>query len=202
MKGIRRLLIVIVVALFAVVPASAQFRFGVKLGIQTNSLHFDSSTFDSDNRSGFTGGVMTEFTVPVIGVGADVSLLYVHRNQRIIDTGDGESVHKGLDYIEVPVNLKWRINIPVINKIVRPFITSGPSFAFLTSGRAITDAVKNRKVDTAWNVGGGVELLTHLQVAASYGFGMSKAFEWTGATTDGRINGRTRCWTITAAYLF
>lgn len=202
MKNITRILVVLAVALFAAAPASAQFRFGVKLGVQTNSFHFDRSTFDSDNRAGFTGGVMTEFTVPVIGVGADVSLLYVHRNQRIVDTDEGQSVHKGLDYIELPINLKWRINIPVVNKIVRPFLTTGPSFAFLTSGRAITSAVKNRKVDTAWNVGAGVELLSHLQVAASYGFGMSKAFEWVGATEDGRIDGRTRCWTITAAYLF
>lgn len=204
MNIIRRGALVIALVLAVAGTASAQFRFGVRAGIQTNSLHFDNSTFDSDNRVGFTGGVMAEFTVPVVGVGADLSVMYTHRSSAIpeMDEAGNEVDRKGLNYIEVPLNLKWKMNIPVINKIVRPFIFTGPSFAFLASKRAITDAVKNKSCDVAWNVGFGAELFSHLQVGACYGFGMTKAFDFVGVTDASEINGRTRCWTITAAYLF
>lgn len=205
MKTFRRIALALALVLTVAGTASAQFRFGVRAGIQTNSLHFDKTTFDSDNRVGFTGGVMAEFTVPVIGVGADVAVMYAHRNQGlpVVDTNTQEVVeHKGLNYIEVPLNLKWKINVPVINNIVRPYIFTGPSFAFLTSKRAITDAVKNKSCDVAWNVGFGVELFKHLQASACYGFGMTKAFDFAGFTEANEINGRTRCWTVTAAYLF
>jgi len=205
MNTIKRCALVFALLLAVAGTVSAQLRFGVRAGIQTSSLHFDKSTFDSSNRTGFTGGVMAEFTVPVIGVGADIAVMYTHRSSdiNVMDESGNQREMDGRNYIEVPVNLKWRINIPLINKIVRPYLLTGPSFAFLTSKRAITDGVKNRSCDVAWNVGAGVELFSHLQVGASYGFGMTKAFDFVGVVDDeGIINGRTRCWTITAAYLF
>ncbi|MDE6137667.1 MAG: PorT family protein, partial [Muribaculaceae bacterium] len=119
MKTFRRIALALALVLAVAGTASAQFRFGVRAGIQTNSLHFEKSTFDEDNRVGFTGGVMAEFTVPVVGVGADVSLMYTHRNQglAVIDAdGAVEDGDRGLNYIEIPLNLKWKIGIPVIQK--------------------------------------------------------------------------------------
>lgn len=204
MNIIRRGALVVALILAVAGTASAQFRFGIRAGIQTNSLHFNKSTFDSDNRVGFTGGVMAEFTVHVVGIGADLGLMYTHRSTDLmVATNEGVEEVDGRNYIEIPLNLKWRINIPLINKIVRPYVFTGPSFAFLTSKKAITDAIKNRSCDVAWNVGAGVELFSHLQVGACYGFGMTKAFDVVGISdSDGIIDARQRCWTITAAYLF
>lgn len=204
MNIIRRGALVVALILAVAGTASAQFRFGIRAGIQTNSLHFNKSTFDSDNRVGFTGGVMAEFTVPVVGIGADLGLMYTHRSTDLmVATNEGVEEVDGRNYIEIPLNLKWRINIPLINKIVRPYVFTGPSFAFLTSKKAITDAIKNRSCDVAWNVGAGVELFSHLQVGACYGLGMTKAFDVVGISdSDGIIDARQRCWTITAAYLF
>lgn len=206
MNIIKRGALVLALLLAVAGTASAQFRFGIRAGIQTNSLHFNSSTFDDDNRVGFTGGVMAEFTVPVVGIGADLGVMYTRRNSDIAVQNDDNTNFEeigGRSYIEIPLNLKWRISIPLINKIVRPYIFTGPSFAFLTSKKAITNAFKNRSCDVAWNVGAGVELFSHLQVGACYGFGMTKPFETIGLVGDDGINdARTRCWTVTAAYLF
>lgn len=202
MNIIRRGALALALLLAVASTASAQFRFGLRAGIQTNALHFNQHTFDSDNRVGFTGGVMAEFTVPVVGVGADVAVMYTHRSFEMEGDKANGSVSGSRNYIEIPLNLKWKINIPIINKIVRPYVLTGPSFAFLTSKKAINEAFKNRSCDVAWNVGAGVELFTHLQVGASYGFGMTKAFSATGLTNNADIDARTRCWTVTAAYLF
>ena len=51
----------------------------LRIGTEVNSMRLNSSLFDNDNRAGFTGGVQVEFTVPVINLGFDASVMYVHR---------------------------------------------------------------------------------------------------------------------------
>ena len=196
---------VAVAAIVAAVPSQAQFKFGLKAGAAINSLKFSNSeelksSFSKDNRAGFVGGAMIEFTVPVIGLGFDLSALYVHRETKSVDE-DFDNIKR--DYIDIPINLKYKLSIPVINKVVKPFVTTGPSFAFLTSKKAIEDAYKNKSVDIAWNFGFGLELLSHVQVAASYGLGLTNTLKAVGVTDNSeKINGKNRYWTVTAAYLF
>ena len=174
MKKIKNIAIMAVMAIAAISPVAsqAQFRFGAKVGLNVNSLHLNESTFDASNRAGFNAGLMAEFTVPVIGVGADISAMYVRRSAEI----KGQPIDKR-EYIEIPLNLKWKINVPVVASIVKPFLT--------------------------WNFGFGVELIKHIQVSASYGIGMTKAFESVGLTNGAQnIDAKNRYWTVTAAYLF
>lgn len=200
MKKVFITLAISVIAMVSAVSAEAQFRFGPKVGVAVNSLHFNESTFDASNRAGFTGGAMVEFTAPAIGVGFDLSLMYVRRNTRWLE--ENELTSDNRDYIDIPLNFKWKFNIPLINKIVRPFALTGPTFSILTSGRNIGDTWRNRKFDTSWNFGAGVELFSHVQVAASYSVGMTKALKTIGVTGTSDINGHNRYWTVTAAYLF
>lgn len=193
--------IAIAIASFAsALTANAQFRFGLKAGVAINSLHFSDKAFDADNRAGFTGGAMIEFTAPIIGVGFDLSAMYVRRNSQWMENNGITKDNR--DYIDIPLNLKWKMNIPLINKIARPYLLTGPSFSFLTSKRSAQDAWRNRKFDTAWNFGFGVELVSHLQVGASYSIGMTKALKTVGVTGTADIEGHNRYWTVTAAYLF
>ncbi|MDE5744222.1 MAG: PorT family protein, partial [Paramuribaculum sp.] len=172
-----------------------QFRIGPKIGVNVNKLSSKASGFSAENRAGFNAGLMTEFTVPVIGIGVDLSVMYVRRNDKFTVGGDSENMHR--DYIDIPLNLKYKLNIPLINNIVRPFLTTGPSFAFLTNKRSFND-FRNKKSDVAWNFGLGVEFVKHLQIGASYGFGLNKV---TG-NSDSKIDGKNKYWTVTAAYLF
>lgn len=200
MKAIKTIVaaIVVVAASFCATPASAQFRIGPKIGMNVSKLHFDKSIADTENSAGFNAGLMAEFTVPVIGIGADVSVMYVRRNDKFVEDHDIMKSHR--DYIDIPVNLKWKMNIPIIANLVKPFLTTGPSFAFLTSKSNYED-FKHKKCDVAWNFGFGAEIFGHMQVGASYGLGLNKAWETVGNEAAG-ISGKNRYWTITAAYLF
>ena len=178
-------------------PASAQFKIGPKLGATVSSLKFDRSVFDSDNRAGFTGGLMCEFTVPVVGVGFDLSAMYVRRSTRWMESNN--VVSDSRDYFTIPVNLKWKMRLP----LVKPFLTTGPEFAFLTSGRSVGEAWRNKKIDYSWNFGAGVEILGHLQLAAAYGIGLNSALQKTGVADNAtKVEAKNRVWTLTAAYLF
>ena len=201
MKKSTLFLLAIVVALCTAIPASAQFKFGLKAGMNVNSLKFDKEVFNSDNKAGFTGGAMVEFTIPVIGIGMDASVMYVRRTASYTE-GD-YSISKNRDYIDIPVNLKYKLNVPAINKIIRPYVTTGPAFAFLVSKKDFNEFIKNKSCDISWNFGFGVELVQHVQIGASYGIGLTKALETTGVIDDGRtIDGKNKYWTVTAAYLF
>ena len=205
MKNFRRFLFSAVAIIAMSISAAAQFSIGPRVGINVNSMHFDSDLFKSENRAGFTGGLQAEFMIPMVGFGFDASVMYVHRvNNATIDTNGTATAPqiKDKDYIEIPVNLKYKIGLPVIGKIITPYVFTGPSFAFLTSRKAINEAWKNKSTSVAWNFGFGVQLLGHLQVGASYGIGMTKAFEKIGAVEGVDIQGKNRYWTITAAYLF
>lgn len=201
MKNLKRIVIAAIMIVAFTVPASAQFAWGPKVGVNVNSLKFDGSGLDSDNRAGFTGGLMAEFMFPIVNLGVDASVMYVHRTTEINSNGVGDDYNK--DYIEIPVNLKWKIGIPVVGNIVSPYIFTGPSFSFLTSKKAIEDAYRQKAVDVAWNVGIGVQLLKKLQIGASYGFGLNNTLEAVGE--DGNwvdVKGKNRYWTVTAAWLF
>lgn len=204
MKTIKTLLLAIVMVAGMSIPAAAQFHIGPRVGITVNQLHLDNKVFDAENRTGFTGGLMAEFTVPIIGIGVDASVMYVRREgvNKWIDDGETFVEKNNRNYIGVPINLKWKIGIPAVGHIITPFLTTGPEFDFLCSKSTIED-MKRKKCDVSWNFGLGVELLKHVQVAASYGFGINNAVKYVDSEFDSvDVKGKDRFWTITAAYLF
>lgn len=210
MKNLKKIIIAVALVCLTAAGASAQFRWGVKVGTEINSIHFNkdiaNDLTNSDNRAGFTGGLTTEFTVPVVGIGFDASVMYVHRGKNLPDdiTKLGDKSLYSTDYIEIPINLKYKIGLPVVGKIITPYLFTGPSFAFLTSKKEINEFLKNKSCDVAWNFGLGVELLSHLQIGASYGIGITKEVESTVkiGSSGSIIEGKNKYWTVTAAYLF
>lgn len=207
MKNLRRVLVAIVAMVAVSTTASAQFSFGPRVGVAVNSLKFNTDVFDSSNRAGFTGGVQLEFMIPAINLGFDVSLMYVRRSSDVeVDTKDADLSSKvSKDYFEIPVNLKYKIGLPVVGSVISPYVFTGPGFAFLTSGTAIKEVYEAKKFDVSWNFGFGLQLFRKVQIAASYGLGLSKSIvnKAIGDYEGGNIvNGKNRFWTITAAYLF
>lgn len=203
------LFIAAIAILLAAAPASAQLKFGLKAGVAVNNLKFNEDLLNSGNRAGFTGGLMLEFTAPVLGLGFDASAMYVHRSSStdvFITDPDGyvqTELESKRDYIDIPINLKWKFNLPVVGSVIKPYIATGPAFAFLVSKQDASDFFKNKKCDISWNFGVGLEFFSHLQIGASYGLGLTKALEAVDVVDDmPTIDGKNKYWTITAAYLF
>ena len=208
MKKTTKLLLVALMLFCGAGMANAQFKIGPRIGVAVNKLHFNKELLNTDNRAGFTGGVEAEFMVPGLNIGIDASLMYVRRSADLGIEYAGEDTTYPMpkvnnDYIDIPVYLKWKFGLPLVGSIVKPFLMTGPDFAFLTSKTAINEALHNKKFDVSWNFGLGVEFLSHLQVSASYGLGITKVAESTGFVSGGeKIDGKNRFWTVTAAYLF
>lgn len=204
MRKFTSCIIIAIVALFVSIPATAQFSWGPKIGVAINDLKFNEDAFSASNRAGFTGGLMVELMLPVLNLGFDASLMYVHRSVDYDLEAIGESVtSKGRDYLEIPINLKWKIGIPVIGRILTPYIFTGPSFSFLVSKKDIDNFIHNKTFDAAWNFGLGVQLFSKVQIGASYGLGMTKAITFIDPEhKEANIEGKNKYWTVTAAWLF
>lgn len=208
MKSFKNVLIVFLLAVFGFGTANAEFRFGIKAGLNLNDLDLSklSENFTKDNSCGYTVGIMTEFQVPLIGLGFDISAMYTRMNSEMNELYGPSSVApqaigtvNNKNFLEIPVNLKYKISLPGVGKIVAPFIFTGPAFAFKLDKDTV-ESLKTKTCQVAWNVGLGLQLVKHLQIAGSYGFGINNiAKDWVKATD---LDVKNNYWTITAAWLF
>lgn len=193
-----KIMLIILAVITMTSAVQAQLRFGLKGGVAVNRLHFDKSLYASENRSGFTAGIQLEFSLPVTGLALDGSLMFSHRTDALTQM---ERTFKR-DYIEIPVHIKYGFTLMGLNKVLVPYIFTGPNFSFLFN-ESKQDLWENRASNTAWDFGVGIELLKHLQLQAAYCVGITKTFKMqVDESLQDVVQGRDKCWTLTAAYLF
>lgn len=185
----------LVLALAVILPAMAQFSIGPRMGVALNTLELNKNAIGSDNRAGFTAGLQAEVMIPMVNFGFDASVMYVRRTSELLSN---QSIDR--DYIEIPINLKYKFGLPVVGSLVSPYIFTGPSFAFKVSGEDFSNFIHEKKCNMSWNFGFGLQLIKHLQVGASYGIGLSKVADFVVENVD--VEAKHNGWTITAAWLF
>lgn len=205
MRRVFGFLIIAALACFSF-AANAQIRFGVKGGLNVSSVHFDSDLLDADNVTGFHVGPMIETQLPLVGLGLDAALLYSQKGLETKAAGGVKTSIKN-DYIDIPVNLKWKFGLP----IVKAYLSAGPYFAFRVGGDrfweipgSMADQIKAKNFNAGLNFGAGVELIKHLQVGIIYGLGLTDNYSILGIKSPDiyRSEGKNRGWSITAAILF
>ena len=188
----------LVMTIASVMPAQAQVRFGLRGGLTLGELKFDRNVIDSDNRVGYSGGLLLDFNIPVVGLGIEASLMYTHRDNRLTDH---DRIFKR-DYIDIPVYARYRLALPAIKRVIVPMVYTGPDFSILFSENA-PENYKNRKTYLSWDVGAGADLFNRVRVTATYGIGISKAMEYVDSEFNGdKVEGKDRYWTVSAALLF
>ncbi len=191
-------LLVIVMVMIAAQSTTAQVRFGVRGGLTLGKLKFDRDMISSDNRVGWSGGVLLDLNIPVLGLGIEASALYTHRNNRL---ADHDRVYKR-DYLDIPVYARYRLSLPAIQQIVAPLVFTGPDFSILFSDNGPV-SYKSKKTYMSWDVGGGVDLFQRLRITLTYGLGMSRAMEYVDSEYYGdQVHGKDNHWTLSAAVLF
>ena len=65
------------------VHADEPLKFGVKAGLNVSDFYFDSEVFDKSNQIGWFFGPTVKFTLPVVGLGMDASVLYDYRAAKL-----------------------------------------------------------------------------------------------------------------------
>lgn len=213
----KKFFAILLVALVAAIPAEAKiFRVGVKAGLNVNTMSLDNTMekiFEADNNCGWNAGLMAEVQVPVIGICADVSVMYSRLEQKVdfkksnpyeVEAEDlvGTPDNFGKNFLEIPVHVKYKFNLPAISQFFTPYLLTGPSFAFNLNKKTFED-VRNRKCQTSWDFGLGFEAVSHLQIQAAYSLGMNNiAKYWNDIDVQGGVKVKNNYWNVSVAYLF
>lgn len=191
----------VIAALFAVsTMADAQFRFGVKGGVNVSKVKFNKDAFDSDNVTGFHVGPAIEAMFG--GVGFDMALLY----SQIGFDSDIDNVKNS--YLEVPLNLKLKMCLP----LVKPFAAVGPYVGFRVAGDEIWDVkenangvkeqVKAQSFGAGLNFTAGAELLKFLQVGVTYSLGLTEDYKTFEPKNKESYKGKPHTWKVSAIVFF
>ena len=204
MRKLFTLAVVIAVTLVAI-PAQAQFKFGLKGGLNITDMSFSSDVFESSNRAGFFIGPTVKFTLPIVGLGIDASALYDQREAKL----KGSDKKLKQQAINIPINLRYDIGL---GSLAAVYLAAGPQFGFNIGDKhqTLLEDMYDWRLNTSnfsVNVGAGVMLLGHLQVGANYNIvcgktGKVSVLQTTGDVLEGIYRGRSNSWQVSLAYYF
>ncbi len=215
MKKNTLTLAVIIAAFVCALPSQAQIKFGVKAGLNVNSFSVKNlpMAVDKKNRNGFFAGVTADVTIPLAGLGADVSLLYDNRCIGLagydVDEDETEYVksHKTFHYISLPINLKYTFGLSSMASV---YVATGPQFSWNVGDRHwrmvdIDDGWELKSSQFSWNVGCGATVLSHVRIGYNYNIALGNTAEttfWTVGEKAIKSKLKNNTHQISLTYLF
>ena len=187
-------------AIVSTAPAMGQVKFGFKGGITTTELKNKNSLLDKSKHTAYTGGVMLDLNIPKVNLGLEVSALYRYSQSQKLDKSSTTVKRHAID---IPIYARYRLSIPVVERIVAPIVFTGPNISVIVKDDNKLKDPNNSKTRVSWDIGAGVDLFKHVRLTASYGIGLKKTMDVIGQDYDGKpVEGKDKCWTVSAAIMF
>ncbi len=192
--------------ILSVQQAKAQVKFGVKAGLNVNSMSFDNKVFDASNKDGFFLGPMIKLTVPITGLSFDAAALY---NQAKAKVGGSENNTEKTTItqktIDIPVNVRYGIGLA---KVANIFLFAGPQWGINVGDKDFkwndSSSYSLKSSSLSINAGIGATILDHLQITANYNFACTKSANATTTVNGETVEGSSRnnSWKIALGYWF
>lgn len=189
----KKLTTVLVIALCAGLlalpqPARAGIQFGIKAGgnmARPTGLDAQDPAATLKNKVGFNGGLFLAFDLGRV-VTIQWEVLYTMKGATYVALDDSYTDKLYADYIEVPLLLKLRLPLPVI----QPFVFAGPTVGFklqekLESNGQDVPLTQSLLKDNDYGAifGAGLNLGRNFMVDVRYSLGMQKVI----STVEGGI---------------
>lgn len=195
----------VAVAILAAVAGNAQVKFGPKVGLNFSTMSMDGA--DEKMRTGYQIGMVFQGDIAP-NVFIQPSILFSSKGSKY----DGGDVKVVANYIEVPVNFGYRINLggANLNLLAGPYLAYGVGGKISSSetlfGKTVTvdedikwgsdkDKDHFRPFDMGLNLGGGFEF-NNFQVSLQYGFGLLNI------NPNSDITNKNGVLSLSAAFLF
>lgn len=196
---------VLAAAMLFSVNANAQVKFGVKGGLNVTNMSLNDEVFDSSNRTGFFIGPTLKFTIPIVGLGVDVSALYDQREAKISQSTSVNGSSEGTfrqKAINIPVNVRYGFGLGSLASL---YFFAGPQFGFNVGDKDKTVSDVNWKLkdsNFSVNLGAGLMLIDHLQVSANYNIACGTTGDVTVTNAAKDYSAKNNAWQIGLAYYF
>ncbi|MDR2679234.1 MAG: PorT family protein [Tannerella sp.] len=195
-------LLLIIAALFVVSTMDAQIRFGVKGGVNVAKVKFDKNALKSDNVTGFHVGPTLEGMVGQGGIGFDAAVLYSQKGF------NAEEKKVKNAFLEIPVNVKFKLGLPLIN----PYVAAGPYADIRIAGNKVWDVaktaggivhrIKTKDFGAGLNFSAGAEVFNILQLGVTYSLGLTDNYETFDPKNIDGYKGKDHTWSVSATVFF
>ena len=198
----KTIISMVVMAMFAVLPASAQgIAFGVKGGANITKMSIDNDAIECKSGVGFFIGPTLKIDfLPFLGIQG--SIFYEQANSKI----EGEKIKR--QSIIIPIDA--RVNLK-FNEDAGIYLATGPQFGFNIGDKDKkfgADEWTMNSSTLSGNIGLGLILMDHLQISANYNIALGKTGEYKEQSTGDQVKeifkseGKSNAWQIALAYYF
>lgn len=205
----KKLAIILSVFLLATLSVHAQSGFGIKAGMNFNSMsdiEVNDIKTSINRKTGFHAGILYKIDLPS-GFGIQPELLYIQKGGTLSEVQTESSAHTDLGnggdfkmhYLQLPVNIQWGIDLVLF----RPFLMVSPFLSYQISKESnIKDlAWDTEKLGYGIGLGAGLDIWK-FQVSGKYNWDLGKAseFKWNGTKTF--KGGKNRGFELSLAFIF
>ena len=203
----KKFLLIFLITLVSL-SAFAEFRYGPMIGVNGSSLFWKQDLVTTRYKVGGSAGILGEIMIPGIGFGIDIGLRYqlngakVNFGERPIWSGAPNymgNTDVWFHTIQLPLNLRFKwTRLDGLERIIAPFAFAGPVFSFNVATNNVP-VIEKPGGTVEIQVGGGVELIEHLQISGGYYWGVSYQVRTIKLEN---FSARPQGWFINAAWLF
>lgn len=202
-KHMKRIAVIILFLSLACVSGKAQSGFGIKAGLNFNSMS-DIKLSDINSsvkgKTGFHVGVLYKLRLP-LGLALQPELLYTQKNSTIAlsRTNDPDFRYDSkLGYLQLPVNVQWGIDLVLF----RPFIQVSPYIGYMISRTSDTNNISSdlNKFQYGIGLGAGLEIWK-FQVSGRYCWDLGKLGEF-DINKVSKVSAKNRGFELSLAVIF
>ena len=205
----KKLALILSVFLLSAVSMKAQSGFGIRAGMNFNSmsdLEFKDFKRNVDRKTGFHAGILYKLDLPK-GFGIQPELLYVQKGGTISEVQTESSATNSTaasgtiktHTLQLPVNLQWGFDLILF----RPFLMASPYLSYQIANESTIDGMKwdTEKLGYGIGVGAGLDIWK-FQVSGKYNWDLGKAseFQWDGVKTF--KGGKNKGFELSLAFIF
>ena len=205
-NGMKKVFVVMLMAVAFAMPSKAQFKFGVTGGLNMTNVNTKDLPASVKSRAGFFVGPTVKFSFPMLPIAIDAAAVY---DQREGKAGEGDYTQTiKSQSIQIPINLRYGVGLGDMAEV---FLFAGPQFGFnVGSDKKFEDIAAEwtlKSSNLSANVGLGLTLLSKLQLKANYNFALGKTGEVKPIDAAKNVVKRTgsakfNAWQISLAYWF
>lgn len=165
-------------------PAQLGIKAGVNMASELKSFSSENihSGFSTNNLTGYQIGLTYQFMPAQSGLGCELGALLSQKGSAFNDsTSVGNFIKQGyneINYLEVPLNLRYRLSLGLIGI----YGTAGIYAGYALSGKTVNESNSEtlnhtyptfmEHLDYGYNFGGGLELFRKIQFGATWSQGL------------------------------
>ncbi len=212
----KRVKILLLILTFAI---SNYAQIGLKAGINmANQIRSFRKAdiikgFSTENLTGFQIGVTYQAFPRFSDMGTDVGLFITQKGFAFTDStqivNDLITLgYKEFNYIEIPINLRYRYS----HKLIGAYASGGIYGAYLLSGKSVDETVNSienmsfrgvvERLDYGYSLNAGIEVFRQIQLGLSWTHGLKYFVSSIAIKNSAQENKDNRVFSINLTYLF